>query len=95
MNGERSEHSVYGWGGPHGRVYQKAYVEFFVAPALVPVIMSVFKRHSQLSVYAVDSAGTVLHDSDDSSSSKEVTHTTYTCILSAVSITIQSLHSLT
>ena len=63
VNGERSDHSVYGWGGPHGRVYQKAYVEFFVEPNQLPFIMSVFKKYNNLSVYAVDSSGTMLNSS--------------------------------
>lgn len=63
VNGERSDHTVYGWGGPGGRVYQKAYVEFFVDPQFMPLILSVFKKYNNLSVYAVDSSGTALHDS--------------------------------
>jgi methylenetetrahydrofolate reductase (NADPH) len=62
VNGERSDHSVYGWGGCNGRVYQKAYVEFFIDPKELPFLISTFKKYSNLSVYAVDSSGTILSD---------------------------------
>jgi hypothetical protein len=32
VNGAKSDHAVFGWGGPGGRVYQKAYVECFCSP---------------------------------------------------------------
>lgn len=32
VNGARSDHPIFGWGGPGGRVYQKAYIECFCSP---------------------------------------------------------------
>lgn len=57
VNGERSEHAVSGWGGPGGRVYQKAYVEFFTSPQHLRTILSVMHRHPNLSLHAVDCNG--------------------------------------
>lgn len=33
VNGAKSDHPVFGWGGQGGRVYQKSYVEFFTSPS--------------------------------------------------------------
>eukprot|EP01034_Spumella_vulgaris_P022768 gene22768-28930_t len=57
VNGQKSDHPLYGWGGPGGRVYQKAYVEFFVSPQRLPAIMEVINSHSNLNYYAIDSNG--------------------------------------
>lgn len=57
VNGERSDHPMFGWGGPGGRVYQKAYVEFFVSPQDYAIVNQVVSRYPNLSVYASDSAG--------------------------------------
>lgn len=54
VNGVRSDHPVYGWGGPGGRVYQKAYIEFFAPPSLMPMIAKVVGRYNSLSYYATD-----------------------------------------
>lgn len=55
VNGEKSEHPVYGWGGSGGRVYQKAYVEFFASPSLLESTIEVLKKHhNHLSYYAVN-----------------------------------------
>ena len=32
VNGARSDHPIFGWGGPGGNVYQKAYIECFTSP---------------------------------------------------------------
>lgn len=54
VNGERSDHPVYGWGGVGGRVYQKAYVEFFVSPDLLKILIEVVSRKTNLSLHAVN-----------------------------------------
>jgi methylenetetrahydrofolate reductase (NADPH) len=58
VNGEKSDHPVFGWGGPCGRVYQKAYVEFFCSPLHVEAIVKVLNQHSNYNFYAIDSHGT-------------------------------------
>ncbi|KAJ1434432.1 FAD-linked oxidoreductase-like protein [Ochromonadaceae sp. CCMP2298] len=60
VNGERSSHPVYGWGGVQGRVYQKAYIEFFASPALVQSVLHVAKQYPSLSLYAINSSGAEL-----------------------------------
>jgi methylenetetrahydrofolate reductase (NADPH) len=57
VNGEKSDHPLYGWGGAGGRVYQKAYVEFFVSPHRMSSIMEVINSHPNLNYYAIDSNG--------------------------------------
>jgi len=57
VNAEASDHTVFGWGGPGGRVYQKAYVEFFAPPDLLKLIMEVIGMHPSLTFNAVDSSG--------------------------------------
>ena len=57
VNGERSEHSVFGWGGPGGNVYQKAYIEFFCSPENLVLLSEIFKKKSSLSYYAIDHSG--------------------------------------
>lgn len=57
VNGERSDHPVYGWGGPAGRVYQKAYIEFFCSPHHLQKIMQLIGHYPSLTFYAVDAHG--------------------------------------
>lgn len=61
VNGEKSDHDVYGWGGKGGRVYQKAYIEFFTSPELLQVIMGVVRSRSNLSLYATDCKKQCMH----------------------------------
>jgi len=56
VNGAKSTHPIYGWGGPSGRVYQKAYIEFFVNPELLKSIIHVLNKYPNLNYYAVNSA---------------------------------------
>jgi len=72
VNGESSDHPLYGWGGRGGYVYQKAYVEFFTSPAHLQSIMKVLSRHPSFSFYAIDSNGT-----EYSSGSRSVTALTW------------------
>ena len=58
VNGEKSEHKVFGWGGPGGRVYQKAYIEFFCSPDMLEVLKSrCSERHSNLTLHAINVNG--------------------------------------
>ena len=54
VNGEKSDHPFYGWGGIGGRVYQKAYVEFFVSPDLLQIILEAINVRPNLSLHAVN-----------------------------------------
>ena len=59
VNGETSEHVVFGWGGAGGRVYQKAYLEFFTSPQNLKKVAELVSKHSNLVFYAVDYSGTL------------------------------------
>lgn len=57
VNGLRSDHVVFGWGGPGGRVYQKAYVEFFCSPAVLKKVLEACEDRPNLSYIASDAGG--------------------------------------
>ena len=57
VNGEKSDHPVFGWGGTGGRVYQKAYIEFFASPKLLNIVMNDVASKPNLNLYAVNSSG--------------------------------------
>ncbi|KAJ8525268.1 hypothetical protein ON010_g15847 [Phytophthora cinnamomi] len=49
VNGALSDDPMFGWGGPGGRVYQKAYVECFVSPENMKIIIeNAAKKPSQV-----------------------------------------------
>ncbi len=74
VNGERSDHPLYGWGGKDGRVYQKAYVEFFTSPSNLQILLEIMPKHPNLNLHAVDHAG-----SEICSSARSVTAVTWGC----------------
>lgn len=57
VNGVKSDHSVYGWGGPGGRVYQKSYVEFFTSQSNLQRILNALPHHPSLTLHSIDSTG--------------------------------------
>ncbi len=58
VNGARSEDPVVGWGGPGGRVYQKAYVEFFISSEDLKPLLRVFQKYSpRLTFHAINREG--------------------------------------
>lgn len=58
INGEKSDNPDYGWGGSGGRVYQKAYIEFFTSESnLQLLIQAINKSYSNINYYAVDYSG--------------------------------------
>lgn len=59
VNGERSDHPDYGWGGTGGRVYQRAYLEFFTSPDRLDILLEVIGAFPSLQLSAVDCNGTV------------------------------------
>jgi methylenetetrahydrofolate reductase (NADPH) len=62
VNAVRSDDSVYGWGGPGGRVYQKSYVEFFTRPKYLKLLLEVITQFPSLTLHAIDFNG-VMHSS--------------------------------
>lgn len=57
VNGAPSADPSFGWGGPDGFVFQKAYVEFFVAPHLLQKLLEVVHEYPQLSFHALNARG--------------------------------------
>ncbi|CAM9315790.1 unnamed protein product [Discosporangium mesarthrocarpum] len=57
VNGAASDHPVLGWGGAGGRVYQKAYVEFFASPRNLRNVLDACASKTSLNYYAVDVHG--------------------------------------
>jgi len=57
VDGLPSSHPVFGWGGKGGRVYQKAYFEFFLSPDKVEILSQMVTHHPNLNLYAVNYAG--------------------------------------
>lgn len=56
-NGLPSDHEIFGWGGPGGCVYQRAYVEMFTSPTNLKYLMAEASKKPSLSFFAVDSQG--------------------------------------
>ena len=73
VNGEKSDHPIVGWGGVGGRVYQKAYVEFFVSPKILQELLKVVNLRSNLSLFAVNQSKSSIISSED----KHVTAVTW------------------
>lgn len=57
VNGVRSDDPTFGWGGPGGYVYQKAYVECFVPPTHLRALMEAVKDFPSVSYNATDVRG--------------------------------------
>ncbi|KAF8892152.1 methylenetetrahydrofolate reductase-domain-containing protein [Infundibulicybe gibba] len=57
VNGARSDDKVFGWGPSNGYVYQKAYLEFFVNPALLSLLLTHIERDSNMTYYAINKRG--------------------------------------
>lgn len=57
VNSAPSSDSSVGWGGDNGIVYQKAYVEFFVAQDHIHALLEVFSRHPNITFHAINREG--------------------------------------
>lgn len=57
VNGARSDDPLYGWGPPNGYVYQKAYLEIFVHPALLADFITEIEKDPANTYYAVNKQG--------------------------------------
>lgn len=58
VNGASSSDPSVGWGGDDGYVFQKAYVEFFVAPELLAKLLAAIERdYPNLSYHALNAKG--------------------------------------
>eukprot|EP01133_Synstelium_polycarpum_P016090 gene16090-19147_t len=57
VNGASSTDKNYGWGGKHGFVYQKAYIEFFSSPDNTTKLINYFKKCPSITYHAVNRKG--------------------------------------
>lgn len=57
VDGAPSDDKVHGWGPAGGYVYQKAYLEFFVAPELLDPLIRRIERDPRITYYAVNKQG--------------------------------------
>ena len=57
VNGVRSSHKTFGWGGAGGHIYQKAYCECFCSPRHTNSLVEMVQRNESLHLYAINSAG--------------------------------------
>ncbi|KIY71868.1 methylenetetrahydrofolate reduct [Cylindrobasidium torrendii FP15055 ss-10] len=57
VNGCRSDDKLHGWGPSNGYVYQKAYLEFFVKPELLNLLLSYIERDSSITYYVINKRG--------------------------------------
>lgn len=55
--GAPSDDPTFGWGGPGGLVYQKAYVEFFCSPETLRDLMHTAAGHPSIVYHASDASG--------------------------------------
>ncbi|KAI8097425.1 methylenetetrahydrofolate reductase-domain-containing protein [Halteromyces radiatus] len=60
VNGVSSQDAVFGWGPKGGYVYQKAFLEFFVSPEKLQVILKKFKQDPWVTYYAMNRNGDLL-----------------------------------
>jgi methylenetetrahydrofolate reductase (NADPH) len=57
VDGARSDDPAFGWGPPGGFVYQKAYLELFVAPGLLAALLPHLARDAQVTYYVINKCG--------------------------------------
>ncbi|KAG2355703.1 methylenetetrahydrofolate reductase-domain-containing protein [Suillus spraguei] len=57
VNGARSDDPQFGWGPSNGYVYQKAYLEFFVGPRLLELLLAHIERDSNMTYYVINKQG--------------------------------------
>ncbi|KAF6761644.1 methylenetetrahydrofolate reductase [Ephemerocybe angulata] len=57
VNGARSDDKTFGWGPSNGYVYQKAYLEFFVHPELLQLLLKQIERDNNITYYVINKRG--------------------------------------
>ncbi|KAG2042586.1 methylenetetrahydrofolate reductase-domain-containing protein [Suillus americanus] len=57
VNGAKSDDPQFGWGPSNGYVYQKAYLEFFVSPQLLELLLAHVERDSNMTYYVINKQG--------------------------------------
>ncbi|KAF8745457.1 hypothetical protein AX14_008888 [Amanita brunnescens Koide BX004] len=57
VNGVRSDNKTFGWGPSNGYVYQKAYLEFFVDPTLLSLLLEQLDKDNNITYYVINKRG--------------------------------------
>ncbi|KAI1796765.1 methylenetetrahydrofolate reduct [Ganoderma leucocontextum] len=57
VDGARSDDRMHGWGPSNGYVYQKAYLEFFVSPELLELLIPHIERDINITYYVINHRG--------------------------------------
>jgi methylenetetrahydrofolate reductase (NADPH) len=65
VNAALSTHETFGWGGPGGYVYQKAYCELFCSPENTQRLVDMVHRHETMHIYAVNIFGDEIKEGTD------------------------------
>lgn len=73
VNGIPSTHKTFGWGGPGGYIYQKAYCECFCSPENTQRLVEMVREYSSMNLYAVDIRGDEIREGMDSGGTTALT----------------------
>jgi methylenetetrahydrofolate reductase (NADPH) len=57
VDGAKSGDKMFGWGPANGYVYQKAYLEFFVNPTLLSLLLTHIERDTNITYYVINKRG--------------------------------------
>ncbi|CAG8614444.1 9378_t:CDS:2, partial [Ambispora gerdemannii] len=57
VNGARSDNKIFGWGPKNGYVYQKAYIEVFVPPSKLDLLVAKIECDPNITYYAINKQG--------------------------------------
>ncbi|KDB25687.1 methylenetetrahydrofolate reductase [Trichophyton interdigitale MR816] len=65
INGAKSSHPIYGWGPRNGYVYQKAYLELLISPALIDEVIRRIESNADLTYHCINKDGELKTNSSD------------------------------
>ncbi|KAJ6228793.1 methylenetetrahydrofolate reductase [Anaeramoeba flamelloides] len=61
LNGILSENQLHGFGGPGGYIYQKRYIEFFISPDRIKLLVKLLKASGNLHYHATNCDGSIVY----------------------------------
>lgn len=79
VNGCCSTDEVHGWGGPHGFIYKKAYVEFFCSKSNLDVLLEVIEKYPMMNYNAINRDGSESYNNVHPTRSNAVTWGVFPC----------------
>lgn len=66
INGAKSSHPVYGWGPKSGYVYQKAYLELLISPAVIDEVLQRIEKNPDLTYHSITKDGELKTNASES-----------------------------